>query len=128
MEDLEKKCVIFGEVVEGLDILAKLNHMYLDQKGRPYVNIYIKHTLIVEDPFQNWEVEEVKSPPALKLGDGYLEIEDYDKLDLKDKNIMKTLELKIERNLLKTKKVILEMMDVLPHADVKPPENILFVC
>lgn len=33
---LDKKNTVFGEVVEGFDVLDKLNNAYCDQHGRPY--------------------------------------------------------------------------------------------
>ena len=52
LEYLNKKHTIFGEVTEGLDVLEKINKAYLDKDGRPYQNIRIKHTLIIDDPFE----------------------------------------------------------------------------
>jgi peptidyl-prolyl cis-trans isomerase-like 4 len=41
-------------VTEGLDVLEKLNHLnILDKKNRPYFNIRIKHTLVLDDPFDD---------------------------------------------------------------------------
>ena len=53
------------------------------------------------------------------------------KEDLKDKNAGKTAEeLEKERKRLEAQShaVVLEMIGDLPDADVKPPENVLFVC
>jgi len=40
-------------VAEGLDVLQKINNAYCDLKGRPYQNIRIKHTLVIEDPYED---------------------------------------------------------------------------
>lgn len=44
---------IFGEVVEGLEILQKINQVYLDNDNRPLTNVRILHTLIIDDPFDD---------------------------------------------------------------------------
>ena len=36
---LDGKHTVFGEVVEGLDILQKFNEAYVDREGRPYKDI-----------------------------------------------------------------------------------------
>ncbi|RVW66935.1 Peptidyl-prolyl cis-trans isomerase CYP59 [Vitis vinifera] len=43
--------MVFGEVAEGLETLTRINEAYVDDKGRPYKNIRIKHTYILDDPF-----------------------------------------------------------------------------
>lgn len=44
---------MFGEIAEGLDTLTRINEAYVDAKNRPYKNIRIKHTYILEDPFED---------------------------------------------------------------------------
>ncbi len=44
---------VFGEVAEGEDTLIKINEAYCDQDGRPYQDIRIYHTVVLEDPFDN---------------------------------------------------------------------------
>lgn len=44
---------VFGEIAEGLDTLTRINEAYVDAKNRPYKNIRIKHTYILEDPFED---------------------------------------------------------------------------
>jgi peptidyl-prolyl cis-trans isomerase-like 4 len=53
LPDLYKRHTVFGVVAEGLEVLDKINNAYCDGKGRPYQNIRIKHTLIIEDPFED---------------------------------------------------------------------------
>jgi len=39
--------------VEGLDIIDKLNHVIVDEKtNRPIQNVRIKHTIVINDPFE----------------------------------------------------------------------------
>ncbi len=50
---------VFGEVAEGEDVLMKINEAYCDQDGRPYQDIRIYHTVVLEDPFDDPEGEYV---------------------------------------------------------------------
>lgn len=44
-----------------------------------------------------------------------------------DKNQGEVIE-EIKKHKAKTKAIVLETLDDLPDADIKPPENVLFVC
>ena len=69
LEYLNKKHTIFGEVAEGLEILDAINKAYVDKNGRPHQNIRIKHTVIIEDPFDDIPGMSVpsRSPSPLKV-------------------------------------------------------------
>ena len=51
LEYLDGKHAVFGVVAEGLDILKKFNHILTDEAGRPFRDIRIKHTEILDYPF-----------------------------------------------------------------------------
>lgn len=55
LEFLNGKHSIFGVVAEGFDVLEKINQTYIDENNRPYKNIRILHTLILDDPFPDPE-------------------------------------------------------------------------
>ena len=42
--------VVFGEVAEGLDVLASLDELFLDNKGRPLQDVRITATHVLFDP------------------------------------------------------------------------------
>ena len=48
---------VIGEVVEGLDVLEKINKLYCDEDGRPYLDVRLLHTFVLDDPFPD--------PPSL---------------------------------------------------------------
>jgi peptidyl-prolyl cis-trans isomerase-like 4 len=51
--NLNTKHTIFGKVQEGLDILEKMNDIHVDDHYRPLINIRIKHTVVLDDPFED---------------------------------------------------------------------------
>ena len=38
------------QVAEGFDVLSKINEAYCDKDGRPFQDIRIYHTVILDDP------------------------------------------------------------------------------
>jgi len=57
IESFYKKHTIFGEIVEGIDVLDKINKAYVNKENRPLQNIRLKHTIVIDDPFENREAE-----------------------------------------------------------------------
>lgn len=122
-------CVI-GEVVEGHDVLRQLNEAIVDENFRPYQDIRITHTVILEDPFPDprgfREPSRSPSPSAERLKNGRIAAdEDID--DTEGKTMEEIQEMLAEREA-KARATILEIVGDLPDADMAPPENVLFVC
>ena len=125
---LDGKAAIFGRVVEGFDTLEKINDSFTDTKGRPLKDIRIRHTVILDDPYDD--------PPGLIVPDGSplpskaqlatVMIADDEELDEGvDEAAMEKLRREREA---RAQALTLEMVGDLPFAEVKPPENVLFVC
>lgn len=60
----------FGKVVDGLELLEKLRVVPINRETKqPLVNVYIKSTLVIDDPFPEEEdgFEEPKSPLLPKV-------------------------------------------------------------
>lgn len=122
-------CVI-GQVVEGLEVLRQLNEAICDAEHRPYQDIRISHTVILEDPFENprgfREPSRSPSPSAERMRGGRIAAdEDID--DTGGKTEAEINEMLSEREA-KARATILEIVGDLPDADIAPPENVLFVC
>ncbi|KRG00818.1 peptidyl-prolyl cis-trans isomerase sig-7 isoform X1 [Drosophila mojavensis] len=122
-------CVI-GEVVEGHEVLRKLNDAIVDDNFRPYQDIRITHTVVLEDPFPNPRGFQVPSrspsPSAERLQNGRIAAdEDIDETNGKTMEEMQ--EMLAEREA-KARATILEIVGDLPDAEMAPPENVLFVC
>jgi peptidyl-prolyl cis-trans isomerase-like 4 len=69
-QSFDGKFTVFGRVVEGLDVLEKINETYTDDKGRPFRNIRIKHVVVLDDPFPdppNWNGAATASPRYVPL-------------------------------------------------------------
>ncbi|XP_046878327.1 peptidyl-prolyl cis-trans isomerase-like 4 [Hypomesus transpacificus] len=121
---------VFGEVSEGMDVLAKINETFVDKDFIPFQDIRINHTVILEDPFDDPPDLQVpdRSPEPTKeqLDSGRIGA-DEDINDMEGKEAEELDELLKEKEA-KTQAILLEMVGDLPDADVKPPENVLFVC
>ena len=66
-EHLDDKYTIFGEVAEGLDVARKIGAAYCDPDGRPFRNIRVRHTIVLDDPFDDppgLEVPDASPPPS----------------------------------------------------------------
>ena len=125
---LDDKAAVFGKVVEGFDTLQKISDSFVDSKGRPLQDIRIRHTLVLDDPFDDPPglVEPPESPVPSKAQLATVRIADDENLD--DDVDQETLEkLRREREA-KAQALTLEMVGDLPFAEVAPPENVLFVC
>ena len=85
-QQLHKRHTIFGVIAEGVDsTLAKINNAYVDpQNNRPYQNIRIKHTIIIDDPYPDpkglKEPSRSPSPVVVRDGEDYLD----DAVDIND--------------------------------------------
>lgn len=125
----EAHCVI-GQVVEGLDVLRVINEVICDSTHRPYKDVRITHTVILDDPFDNprgfREVSRSPSPSAERLRGGRIAAdEDID--ETAGKSNAEVAEMRLEREA-KARATILEIIGDLPDAEIAPPENVLFVC
>ncbi|KAI1978505.1 Peptidyl-prolyl cis-trans isomerase-like 4 [Ophidiomyces ophidiicola] len=128
LDYLDGKAAIFGNVVEGFDVLEKVNDAFIDDKGRPLKDIRIKHTAILDDPFSDPPelIVPPESPVPSKAQLATVMIADDEELD--DNADEESLEkLRREREA-RAQALTLEMVGDLPFAEVKPPENVLFVC
>lgn len=134
LDYLDGKHTVFGivEEKEGLDTLAKINETFVDDNGRPFKDIRIKHTYILDDPFddppQLNEFIPEKSPEG-KPHDEVAEERLEDNWVPMDETLSAAeLEEVIRSKEAHTNAAILESIGDIPDTDVKPPENVLFVC
>lgn len=129
LDYLDGKAAIFGKVVEGFDALEKINDTICDEKGRPLVDMRIKHTVILDDPFEKDPpglVEPPESPLPSKAQLATVRIADDENLE--DSADPEEIEKQRREREARAQALTLEMVGDLPFAEVKPPENVLFVC
>jgi len=129
--DANQHCV-FGKVVEGFETIETLNETICDKDNRPYQDIRITHTVVLDDPFPDppeLEIPDRSPEPSteMKIGSGSRIGADED-LDDDEGMTEKEREELMKEKEAKAQATILEMVGDLPEADCAPPENVLFVC
>ena len=116
---------VFGQVAEGLEVLEKISSAYCDAQGRPYQEIRIRQAHILDDPFEDPEGLLVPASPQPTADPDRLTEQDMQNLPAADSAQVQASIKELEA---KTRAVVLELIGDLPDADIKPPENVAFVC
>ncbi|RYQ86874.1 hypothetical protein Ahy_B10g106487 isoform B [Arachis hypogaea] len=133
LDYLDGKHTVFGEVAEGFEALTRINEAYVDEKSRPYKNIRIKHTYILEDPFDDPPQLAEFIPEASPEGKPKDEVDDEVRLEddwvpMDEQLNPAELEEVIREKEARSRAVVLESIGDIPDAEIKPPDNVLFVC
>lgn len=115
---------MFGYIAEGLETLKRVEDSVTDQTKRPYQDIYIKHTYILEDGFTDPVGLIVPSSPSPLQNSDRLTEQDVQVAQVDPRQLHDT----IKENEANTRAVVLEMLGDLPDANIKPPENVAFLC
>ncbi|KAJ2866709.1 Peptidyl-prolyl cis-trans isomerase-like 4 [Coemansia aciculifera] len=126
LDYLDGRYTVFGHVTEGLDILDQINLALCDSKHRPLRDILIRHTIVLDDPFPDPPSLVVPQSPLLPTSEQLSEIRmeagsDHENQPSESESAKREREANAQA-------LTLEMIGDLPFADIKPPENILFVC
>ncbi|KAJ2722542.1 Peptidyl-prolyl cis-trans isomerase-like 4 [Coemansia sp. Benny D115] len=129
LEYLDSQHVVVGEVAEGQDVLDKVNRAICDEKGRPLEYILSRHTIILDDPFTVSSTSPPPSPvlPPKELLESARREAGHRSNDPTDTDLIKDEDI-LRKQEAKANALTLEMIGDLPYADVKPAENVLFVC
>ena len=130
LDYLDGMHTVFGEVAEGIDVLAKLNESHCDKNSRPLQDICIFHTVVIDDPYDDIPGMIVPSrspsPPHYITSTDHVGVdEEIDSFAGKTAEEVQEL---ISEKESKANAHILEMIGDIPDADGRPPENVLFVC
>ncbi|KAJ8610605.1 hypothetical protein CTAYLR_007177 [Chrysophaeum taylorii] len=122
---------VIGEVAEGLEVLRTLSNLYLDEAGRPWEDVRVRHTHVLDDPLNEAPARVPESPtrdrpprekvmPRVAYGESSKKpkdnLTDYERQEIENEKKAKS------------QAQVLEMIGDLPHADVEVPKNELFVC
>ncbi|KAL3114209.1 hypothetical protein niasHT_014053 [Heterodera trifolii] len=131
LDYLDGKHCIFGQVGEGMDTVSKLNEELVDRNNRPYRDIRIAHTIVLEDPFEDpprLSVSRRSPSPTIDLIKLDNQIALDERLDEDEGKTEEELRKELEVNDMKAQAQILEIVGDLHYADERPPDNVLFVC
>ena len=132
LDSLDDQHTVFGHVVEGMEVLHKLNAEICDHDHRPFRDIRITHTVILDDPFDDPpEILDLIRQPSPDL---WPEVFTSDRIGIEEAvdetegKPLEVIEEELQEKEAKARATILEMIGDLPDADLAPPENVLFVC
>ncbi|KAJ2840519.1 Peptidyl-prolyl cis-trans isomerase-like 4, partial [Coemansia sp. 'formosensis'] len=126
LEYLDGRYTVFGQVTEGLDVLEQINSAFCDSKHRPLRDILIRHTIVLDDPFPDPPSLVVPNSPLFPTAEQLAGIRMEAGSDTEEQaSESESARREREAN---AQALTLEMIGDLPFADIKPPENILFVC
>lgn len=143
LDFLDGTCTIFGQLTssnfgkksasvdteEFFDYFN--NELFCDENGRPFQDVFIIKTVVLSDPFPDPEGfdkllikpnEPTESFLKAKRIGAHESLEDF-----KGKT-EEEIEDELRERTAKSNALVLEIIGDLPSADVKPPENVLFVC
>ncbi|CAH0725668.1 unnamed protein product, partial [Brenthis ino] len=130
LDSLDGTHCVIGEVTEGQEILTKLNEVICDENHRPYRDVRITHTVVLEDPFSDppglRAPSRSPSPNPERLKGG--RIAPDEEIDETQGKSAEEIQEMIEDKEAKARATILEIVGDLPDAEIAPPENVLFVC
>ncbi|KAI8149533.1 cyclophilin-like domain-containing protein [Fennellomyces sp. T-0311] len=128
LDYLDGKYTVFGQVAEGFDVLEKINEAYCDEQGRPFRDIRIRHTVILDDPFSDPEGLQVPDQSPVPTKEQLENMRIGEDEDIEEQGDPEEIERRRLAREAKAQALTLEMVGDLPFAEVKPPENVLFVC
>ncbi|ORX61598.1 cyclophilin-like protein [Hesseltinella vesiculosa] len=128
LDYLDGKHTVFGRVEEGMEVIDKLNESYCDAQGRPFRDIRIRHTVILDDPYDDPAGLQVPDQSPLPTKDQLESMRIGEDEDIEEQGDPEELERRKRAREAKAQALTLEMVGDLPFAEVRPPENVLFVC
>lgn len=141
---LDGRHTVFGRVAEGLAVVRRIADTLTDARGRPLQNIRVRHTFVLDDPTPRLPWVDALVPPASPLrrlgGEDRLEIDEpvpsssssssssKGAAGATGDDVQEALEEQRKEAEARSRASVLELVQDLPYADIRPPENILFVC
>lgn len=122
---LDDKRSIIGIITEGNELLEQLNNIIVDDRisNKPLKPIRILHSIILDDPFPD-----PYGLSSLTLPDSPIVMED--EIIEGEGTIEEEIAAfeKIAKSEAKSRAIALEILGDLPDAEMRPPDNVLFIC
>nr|XP_002131898.1 peptidyl-prolyl cis-trans isomerase-like 4 [Ciona intestinalis] len=130
LDSLDGIHTVFGCIAEGFDVILKINETFCDNQHRPFQDIRVTHTVILDDPLDDPpglvipdhspEPTKEQIEGCFRIGaDEALQDEEEDEEVVAEKEESKDADHRAQ---------VLEIIGDIPDKDVKPPDNVLFVC
>jgi len=129
LDYLDDKYTIFGQVTEGMDVVMKINTTFVDGDLRPLYDIRINHTIIVFDPLEDpkgLEIPDRSPEPTLEQLETVRIVED--ELEANKNKTEEQIKQEEQDKGAKAREEVLEILQDIPYAEIKPPDDVLFVC
>ncbi|KAF9624092.1 hypothetical protein IFM89_007790 [Coptis chinensis] len=132
LDYLDEKHTVFGKVEEGFDTLERINEAYVDEKERPYKNIRsfsfssVHFDGLPYEQFIVFHLFIVFHHCSTQIDDDVRLEDDWVPMD--EQMGPAELEEVMREKEAHSSAVVLESIGDIPEAEVKPPENVLFVC
>lgn len=129
---LDNDHTVIGEVAEGMDVVDKIADAFVSEDFRPYRLIRIRHTIVLHDPFEDPLGLPANCPspePAQGGRDDRLGSDEEEEIDeYEDEEKRLRLKQEEEEREARSRAEVLEIIGDIGAADLKPPENVLFIC
>ena len=108
------------------------NEAFCDEGNRPFQDVFIIKTVVLSDPFPDPEgFDKLRVISSSEPTEAFLKnkrIGAHESLDDFRGKSEEEIEAELRERAAKSNALVLEIIGDLPSADVKPPENVLFVC
>lgn len=133
LDYLDFEHTVFGHVAEGMSVLDRIADTFVDEKMRPFRVIRIRHTIVLHDPFDDLPGLPLNCPspePAQGAPEGRLASDEDDdpfEGDDDEARMLRIKKLQDEQEA-KSRAEVLEIIGDIGDAEMKPPENVLFIC
>lgn len=133
IEYLDDKHAPFGRIVEGDEkdgTLDKMNAAFVDKEMRPLQDIRIQQVVVLDDPFDDPQGLHIPSRTPSPTPDqmAAIGLDATAALNEDENRPAEEVEEERRRKDQEAAALTLEMVGDLPFAEIRPPENILFVC
>ena len=133
IEYLDDKHAPFGRIVEGDEkdgTLDKMNAAFVDKDMRPLQDIRIQQVVVLDDPFDDPQGLQLPSrtPSPTPEQMAAIGLDATASLNEDENRPAEEVEEERRRKDREAAALTLEMIGDLPFAEIRPPENILFVC